>query len=145
MREIDFAVPGNADLGRAERLIEKICARRGLLLATKGSLSSYPGSVHWHYKRQSHQGTLELTLFARDRRVWAKVQDGRKAPWIDEELARIATRCRTRAEEWRVKNVARLPISIFRFLVSVFGFRFHFIDSKTRGAYTRDGQLSWLG
>jgi hypothetical protein len=86
MREIDFAVPRNADLGRVERLIEKICARRGLLLAMKGSLSSYPGCVHWHYKRQSHKGTLELTLFARDRRVWAKVQDGRRAPWIDEEL-----------------------------------------------------------
>ena len=86
MREIDFAVPCNADLSRAEQLIEKICARRGLLLAMKGSVASYPGCVHWHYKRQSHKGTLELTLFARDRRVWAKVQDGRKAPWIDEEL-----------------------------------------------------------
>jgi hypothetical protein len=86
MREIDFAVPLNADLGRAERLIEGICARRGLLLAMKGSLSSYPGCVHWHYKRQNKKGTLELTLFARERRVWAKVQEGRKAPWIDEEL-----------------------------------------------------------
>ena len=86
MREIDFAVPRNADLGRAERLIEKICGRRGLLLAMKGSLASYPGCVHWHYRRQSHRGTLELTLFVRERRLWAKVQDGRKAPWIDEEL-----------------------------------------------------------
>jgi hypothetical protein len=86
MREIDFAVPRDADLGRAERLIEKICARRGLILAMKGSLLSYPGCVHWHYKRPDQKGTLELTLFARDRRVWAKVQDGRKAPWIDQEL-----------------------------------------------------------
>jgi hypothetical protein len=86
MREIEFAVPRNAALAEAERLIEKVCARRGLVLAMKGSLSSYPGCVHWHYKRQNQKGTLELTLFARDRRVWAKVQDGRKAPWIDEEL-----------------------------------------------------------
>jgi hypothetical protein len=86
MREIDFAVPRNADFVRAERLIEKICARRRLVLAMKGSLSSYPGCVHWHYKRPAQKGTLELTLFARDRRVWAAVQDGRKAPWIDEEL-----------------------------------------------------------
>jgi hypothetical protein len=69
-----------------ERLIEKVCARRGLVLAMKGSLSSYPGCVHWHYKRQNQKGTLELTLFAQDRRVWAKVQDGRKAPWIDQAL-----------------------------------------------------------
>jgi hypothetical protein len=86
MREIEFAVPRNADLVRAKRLIEKICVRRGLTLATKGSLATYPGCVHWHYKRQKQKGTLELTLFARDRRVWAKVQDGRKASWIDEEL-----------------------------------------------------------
>ena len=89
MREIDFAVPRNADFVRAERLIEKICARRGLVLAMKGSLRSYPGCVHWHYKRPDQKGTLELTLFVRDRRVWAAVQDGRKAPWIDEELPRL--------------------------------------------------------
>ena len=86
MREIDFAVSPTADLLSAERLMEEICAGRGLILAMKGSLSSYPGCVHWHYQRQNHKGTLELTLFARDRRVWAKVQDRRKAPWIDEEL-----------------------------------------------------------
>jgi hypothetical protein len=86
MREIDFAVPHTADLARAERLIEKICARPGVVLAMKGSPSSYPGCVHWHFQRQKQKGTLELTLFARDRRVWAQVQHGRKAPWIDEEL-----------------------------------------------------------
>jgi hypothetical protein len=86
MREIDFAVPRTVDLVGAERLIEEICAGRGRMLAMKGSLAIYPGCVHWHYKRQNHKGTLELTLFLRDRRVWAKVQDGPKAPWIDEEL-----------------------------------------------------------
>lgn len=86
MREVEFAVPRNADLVRAERSIEEICARHGLVLAMKGSLSSYPGCVHWHYQRENQKGTLELTLFARERRVWAKVQEGRKAPWIDEEL-----------------------------------------------------------
>jgi hypothetical protein len=89
MREIDFAVPQNADLIGAERLLEEICARRGLVLAMKGSLASYPGCVHWHYRRQNQKGTLELTLFAQDRRVWAQVQDGRKAKWIDEELPEL--------------------------------------------------------
>jgi hypothetical protein len=86
MREIEFAVPRDADLTQATKLIEKICARHELILAMKGSLAAYPGCVHWHYKREKQKGTLELTLFARERRVWAKVQDGRKAPWIEEEL-----------------------------------------------------------
>jgi hypothetical protein len=89
MREVHFAVPRDADLEAAEKMIERICAERGLTLAMKGSLAAYPGCVHWHYKRQKQKGTLELTLFPRDRRVWAKVQDGRKAPWIDEELPRL--------------------------------------------------------
>ena len=86
MKEIEFTVPHDADLTQAVKLIEKICAQYDLILAMKGSLAAYPGCVHWHYKRQNQKGTLELTLFARDRRVWAKVQDGRKAPWIDEDL-----------------------------------------------------------
>lgn len=86
VKEIEFTVPHDADLTQAVKLIEKICAQYDLILAMKGSLAAYPGCVHWHYKRQNQKGTLELTLFARDRRVWAKVQDGRKAPWIDEDL-----------------------------------------------------------
>jgi hypothetical protein len=86
MREIEFAVPRNADLTQVIKLIKKICTQYELILAMKGSLAAYPGCIHWHYNREKQKGTLELTLFARDRRVWAKVQDGRKAAWIDEEL-----------------------------------------------------------
>jgi hypothetical protein len=86
MREIEFAVPRKCNLERAERLIEEVCSRRGLRAAMKASLASYPGSVHWHYKNGTQKGTLEMTLFTRDRRVWAQVQDGRRAPWINDEL-----------------------------------------------------------
>jgi hypothetical protein len=86
MREIEFAVPRNADLTQAVKLIEEICAQHELILAMKGSLAAHPGCTHWHYKRQDEKGTLELTLLARDRRIWAQVQDGRKARWIDEAL-----------------------------------------------------------
>jgi hypothetical protein len=79
-------VPRNADLTQAIKLIKKICAQHELILAMKGSLAAYPGCIHWHYKRKKQKGTLELTLFARDRRVWAKVQDGGKALGIEEEL-----------------------------------------------------------
>jgi hypothetical protein len=86
MREIEFAVPRDANLIDAERFIEKICLKHGLVLAMKDSLAAYPGCVHWHYKRQNQKGTLELTLFSQDRRVWVKVQEGRNAPWVQEEL-----------------------------------------------------------
>ena len=85
MKVVEFAVPRGCNLMAAEELIEGVCAGRGLQLARKGSLAKFPGSVHWHYRR-SGRGTLELTLLLEGRRVWASVQDGRKADWIEKEL-----------------------------------------------------------
>lgn len=89
MKEIEFTVPRKCDLARAELLIEKICARRGLVVSMKGTQSRFPGCIHWHLKLGKQSGTLELTLFIRQRRIWAKVQEGRKAAWIDEELPQL--------------------------------------------------------
>jgi hypothetical protein len=86
LKQIEFSIPRNCDLSRAPRLIESTCNRRHLQLGMKGTLASFPGSIHWHYKRKSEKGTLELTLHAAERRLWAQIQQGRKAPWIDEEL-----------------------------------------------------------
>jgi len=88
MREVEL-VPQKCDLKLAERLIEAICADRGLQVAIKGSQSKFPGSIHWHYKREKQKGTLELTLFPAHQRLWAKVAEGRKAAWIDLELPRL--------------------------------------------------------
>ena len=55
----------------------------------KGSLSTYPGSIHWHYKSSGQKGTVEITLLAAQRRIWLQVQDGRRAAWIDRELPAI--------------------------------------------------------
>jgi hypothetical protein len=89
VREVEFRVPKHVDLVGAEHLIELACARRGLNLTMKGSLSSHPGCIHWHYKSQGQNGTLELTLSRRERRIWASVQNGRRSPWIDVELPLI--------------------------------------------------------
>jgi hypothetical protein len=90
MEEIEFAVPKRCNLELAEKLIEDVCASMGLIVAMKGTLSTYPGSLHWHFKRDRKQrGTLELTLFTAGRRIWAKVQSGRKAPWINDVLPNI--------------------------------------------------------
>lgn len=86
MKEIEFKVSQKCDLTRADALIEKICAEHGLELALKGTLSKYRGCIHWHYAQPGQKGTLELTLYASARRIWAKVQEGRKAPWIGKEL-----------------------------------------------------------
>jgi hypothetical protein len=40
-------------------------------------------------KRGIQPGTLEVTLWEAKRRLWASVQDGRRAAWIDEALPRV--------------------------------------------------------
>lgn len=89
MREVEFSVPRKCDMKLAERLVEDICADRGLQMVLKGSQSKFPGSIHWHYKREKQKGTLELTLFPAHGRLWAKVAEGRKAARIDSELPRL--------------------------------------------------------
>ena len=89
MHEIEFTEPSKCELARADGVIEKVCGERGLEIAKKGTLASFPGSTHWHFRKPGVKGTLEITMFAPERRVWAQVQDGRKATWIEEELPAI--------------------------------------------------------
>ena len=89
MKEIEFRIAGQWDLRGAEALIERIFAERGSTVGMKGSLAGYPGCVHWHYRKPRQKGTLEITLHEKERRIWAQVQDRRKAPWIDQELTRV--------------------------------------------------------
>jgi hypothetical protein len=69
--------------------IEKACESAGLVIATKGTLRTYPGSVHWHFKKGAEPGTLEATYVPREGRAWISVQGGRDAPWIDQALPGI--------------------------------------------------------
>jgi hypothetical protein len=84
--QTEFAMPEGCDFKRVEHTVERLCRARGLLLALKGSLSQYPGSIHWHFKKERQKGTLEITLYPTKSRLWSKVHAGRKAQWIDETL-----------------------------------------------------------
>jgi hypothetical protein len=89
MMEIEFTVPQGCNLSGAASLIENACRACGLRVSTRTTLSSYPGCIHWHVKRGIQPGTLGLTLWEPKRRVWAGVQDERRAAWIEEDLPRI--------------------------------------------------------
>jgi hypothetical protein len=89
MTEVEFTVPQGCSLSAAASLIEKACGECGLRVSTRCALASYPGCIHWHVKRGIQPGTLELTLWEAKRRVWASVQDGRRAAWIDDALPRV--------------------------------------------------------
>jgi hypothetical protein len=83
MQEFEFHIPPSAQLANIDSAIESTCIAEGLQVGMKGSLASFPGSIHWHFKKPGERGTLEITSSHRDGRIWAQIQSGRDADWIE--------------------------------------------------------------
>jgi len=77
--EIDLPV-GSAP---SEALIENCCAEMSLQIALKGTLSKYPGCIHWHLKQGKQRGTLEVTWWPTKQRLWFSIQAGRTGKWVE--------------------------------------------------------------
>ena len=69
--------------------IEGAAKTLGLLTTQVTTLSEYPGSVHWHFKKGKVRGTLEMTWWERKNRLWFKVAVGRTGAWVEETAARL--------------------------------------------------------
>ena len=89
LREI--TVPLGTDHQLIDSLLEDICRREGLGLALKTVQREYPGSLHWHWKRGKENGTLEVTHWPPENRLWIYVHENRAAPWTDSMAARLAS------------------------------------------------------
>ncbi len=84
MTETDINVPRIEDADRVIRRVESVLTSHGLTMHSRGTVKSYPGCTHWHFKDGKHAGTLEVTYWPAKRRVWFKVQAKRTAAWIDQ-------------------------------------------------------------
>ena len=89
MIEYDFGIPKNLDSDEVTSLLDRLFIERGLAVTLRSTLKSYPDSVHWHLKKPSSPGTLEVTWWPSKQRLWAKVSLGRDAPWIAEAIAEL--------------------------------------------------------
>lgn len=89
MVNYEVSVPLDADIKQAEQLIEESCAEEGLHITLKGTLSKYPGCIHYHYKKGTERGTLEITIWPKEHRIWFSVQAGRTADWIIASLSQL--------------------------------------------------------
>ena len=91
METIDISVPSGSD-DAIVRAVEDSAAQVGLTVTLRTTTSTYPGSVHWHFKKpDERRGTLELTYWPKNKRLWAKIQSGRKADWIHASLKQLAS------------------------------------------------------
>jgi len=89
MIELDISLPEQTTTIHVKRCVQFACDELGLTISMETSLASYPGSVHWHIKNGKKKGTLELTTWPGRRPLWAKVQTGRRADWIEQSLPEL--------------------------------------------------------
>lgn len=89
MFEIDVRLPDGAVLAALPDQIEEQCQAEGMISAMRGTLATYPGCIHWHFKRSGQPGTLEVTWWPKASRLWFKVADGRDGPWIKPAITRV--------------------------------------------------------
>jgi hypothetical protein len=89
MIEVELQIPANASSEIVIEVVEEACIENNLTCALKGTLVGYPGCVHWHYRKDKQKGTLEITWWEVENRLWFKVAKGRIGEWIDEALPKL--------------------------------------------------------
>jgi len=60
---------------RLDEAIDALCRSHCLSVTMKSTLAKYPGSIHWHIKKERERGTLEATSWPAKCRVWFSMQD----------------------------------------------------------------------
>jgi len=86
MPEIELQIPDSVNLDALVRVVEHICIAHGLTCTLKGTLAGYPGCVHWHFRKGTQKGLLEITWWESKRRLWFKVAGNRTGDWIEDSI-----------------------------------------------------------
>ena len=89
MIEVELQIPADANGDSVVKVVEQVCASNNLICVLNGTLASYPGCIHWHYRQGKQKGTLEITWWKDENRLWFKVAKGRTGDWIAEALPKL--------------------------------------------------------
>ena len=89
MLEVEVRLASRVNPASVSRTVERLCRREGLTLTAKTTLAKYPGSVHWHFKMGKKPGTLEVTWWRPEGRLWFKVAGNRTGAWIEDTVAQL--------------------------------------------------------
>src|SRR5262245_41323065 len=95
MVTVEVEISPELDFASIEPVVDELVSAAGLQVALKGTLRQYPGCTHWHLKRGREKGTLELTVWPQDRRIWFAVHENRHARWIDAMLKQLKSQLET--------------------------------------------------
>jgi hypothetical protein len=86
MIEIEIRIPPKIKPAILIKAVEQSCNDHDLTCTLKGTLTKYPDCIHWHFRKDKQRGTLEITWWEKEHRLWFKVADHRTGAWIDELL-----------------------------------------------------------
>ena len=89
MIEVELQIPANLSSEHVIEVVERACDSHHLICARKGTLASYPGCIHWHFKMDKQKGILEITWWETENRLWFKVAKGRIGDWMTESITTL--------------------------------------------------------
>ena len=73
MRQIKLTLSASFDFTQAETIIDQALGEARLTVTFKTTLRQFPGCIHWHVKRGNEKGTLEITVWPKQQRIWFSV------------------------------------------------------------------------
>ena|ERR1044071_5043132 len=71
-------------------VISEVAAVFELTVTSDGALKSLPGSRHWHLKRAKQRGTLEITHWPQEGRLWVCYHSNRAGSWVPDIAQQFA-------------------------------------------------------
>jgi len=89
MFEVELQIPDSVVSEAVPGIVEHVCTLNELTCTMKGTLVRYPGSIHWHVKQGKERGTLEITWWESEHRLWFKVASGRSSEWILKSIPQL--------------------------------------------------------
>lgn len=94
-KSIDVEIPcpplTAADRDRVVAAVLAVADHEGLLLTLTTTHSSYPDSIHWHFKPERKiRGVLDLTYWPDEGRLWLSVR-AQDADWIGPAAESLAS------------------------------------------------------
>jgi hypothetical protein len=89
MIEVELQISDSFEPEIVLKVVEQVCALNELTCSLRGTLVSYPGSIHWHFKQGKQRGTLEITWWESRNRLWFKVVSGRTSEWIIKSIPQL--------------------------------------------------------
>ena len=86
MLEVELQIPESVNADALVRVVEHVCVANDLKCTLKRTLVSYPGCIHWHFRKARQKGTLEITWWESENRLWFKIGHGRAGAWMADNV-----------------------------------------------------------